>query len=295
MNGLPASPLIAIDVGNTRIKFGLFDGDECPRALDGESTLPGCRQTVVSSISARIPWEEVAAWKAENSADAACHAIAGTNPRGMQRVLDEWPAELGTPPTIIRDPVQLPLEYQVAAPEKVGIDRLLNAVAANVIRPNDHLAVLIDSGTATTVDLVTCDGAFAGGAILPGFELSARSLHRYTALLPLVSMDDLSQSHRAPIGRNTPEALHSGLFWGQLGAIKELINALIRQEAHGSGAEVNSVDLAGPGHDDSPTVKSIVLLTGGGARLLKPFLPQSEFLPQLSLQGLALAAVHSSP
>jgi type III pantothenate kinase len=147
---------------------------------------------------------------------------------------------------------------------KVGIDRLLNAVAANILRPEGRPAILVDTGTATTVDYITAQGAFAGGAILPGFELSARALHDYTALLPLVSIDELATGLHEPVGTNTRQALRSGLFWGQLGAVRELIGRL---------------------HDRS-AAPPFLLLTGGGASLLAAHLPEARLEPHLALQGL---------
>jgi type III pantothenate kinase len=155
---------------------------------------------------------------------------------------------------------------------RVGVDRLLNAVAANVIRPAARPAVIVDTGTATTVDLVNTDGAFEGGAILPGFELCARALHDYTALLPLLSIEELAGEPREPLGRNTRAALRSGLFWGQLGAVKELIERLtpVRTEP-------------------------LVLLTGGGAVLLASHFPEARWEPHLSLQGLVVMALGEVP
>ena len=177
----------------------------------------------------------------------------------------EWPETLGAPPRHIRNTADFPLTIEVAEPRRVGIDRLLNAVAVNQLRVAERPAVVVDSGTATTVDLVSADGAFAGGAILPGLALSAKGLHEYTALLPLVSVAELGQATPEPLGRNTRAAIRSGLFWGQLGAVKELIK---RQAG-------NEVD---------------VVVTGGGGALLAAHLPHARFEPHLSLQGLVLAA-----
>ena len=149
----------------------------------------------------------------------------------------------------------------------MGIDRLLNAVAANHIRPDKTPAVIIDCGTATTVDYISAAGAFAGGAILPGFELSARALHQYTARLPLIDVATLGHSPPNPLGHNTAAAIQSGLFWGQLGAVRELITRL---------------------SDD--TVSPLILLTGGGGSLLQPYISEAIYEPHLSLQGLSLTA-----
>jgi type III pantothenate kinase len=107
----------------------------------------------------------------------------------------------------------------------VGIDRLLDAVAANRLRHPAAPAVVVDVGTAITVDLVAADGSFQGGAILPGIAMSARALHAFTDLLPLVDVRELS-SPPPPLGTSTVAALQSGLFWGAVGAIRQLLEIL---------------------------------------------------------------------
>ncbi|MEX0701162.1 MAG: type III pantothenate kinase [Planctomycetales bacterium] len=102
---------------------------------------------------------------------------------------------------------------------------------------------------------------------MAGFQLSARALHRYTALLPLIGIDELANEPHPPLGRDTRQALRSGLFWGQLGAVKELIARLSVGEK-----------------------EPALLLTGGGGPLLAPHLPHARHEPHLGLRGLALSA-----
>src|SRR6185312_8188631 len=104
----------------------------------------------------------------------------------------------------------LPLRVLVQQLDHVGIDRLLDAVAANSRRPAGVPAIIIDAGSAVTVDLVDEAGAFTGGAILPGLRLMAKALHDYTALLPLV--DPPTQAPPLP-GTATIPAIESGIFW----------------------------------------------------------------------------------
>lgn len=250
---------LAIDVGNTRIKFGLFDISEARRCGD----LPECVQRTVVMNGDPLPWDLLSSWK---TADANWQAavIAGSNPDGVQKLQAEWPKSLGTTPLHITNTDGFPLLILVDEPRRVGIDRLLNAIAVNELRATDRPAVIVDSGTATTVDFVTSEGAFAGGAILPGLALSAKALHEYTALLPLVSVTELGQETPEPVGLNTRAAIRSGLFWGQLGAVKELI---IREA--GSDADI--------------------FITGGGGALLSTYLPGARFESHLPLQGLVLA------
>lgn len=251
---------LAIDVGNTRIKFGLFLVSE----NRPHGKLPECVQRTVVLSGEPLPWELLKSWKS-SSANWQTAVIAGSNPDGVKRLQADWPNELGETPLHVTNTAQFPLAILVDEPRRVGIDRLLNAIAVNELRASGRPAVIVDSGTATTVDLVTSEGAFAGGAILPGLALSAKALHEYTALLPLVSVTELGQETPEPVGLNTRAAIRSGLFWGQLGAVKELIE---RE--------------AGP-HAD-------IFITGGGGALLTTYLPGARFESHLPLQGLVLAA-----
>ncbi len=158
-------------------------------------------------------------------------------------------------------------------PDHVGIDRLLDAVAANLLRAEHQPAIIIDSGTATTVNAVSADGVFEGGAILPGLALQARSLHQYTALLPLIDVRSLADDQIDAMGRNTYEAISSGLWFGQIGAIRELTGQFVKS-------------CAGP---------HLLLVTGGMGRWLAPALgEQFRFEPHLALRGLAFVAQRSA-
>lgn len=251
--------VLAIDAGNSRIKLGLFAVPQTRQR--GE--LPACVDRAVVLPSDPLPWELLQLWK-EAVVEWQFAAIAGSNPTGVENLLTHWPTSLGSLPTHVTNTDQFPLAIHVDEPRRVGIDRLLNAVAVNELRQPGRPAVVVDSGTATTVDVVDADGAFAGGAILPGLALSAKALHEYTALLPLVSVSELGEQMPEAVGRNTRSAIRSGLFWGQLGAVKELIT---RQ-----------------------TAEADVFVTGGGGALLATHLRNARFEPHLPLQGLVLVA-----
>jgi type III pantothenate kinase len=255
--------VLAADVGNSRTKFGLFT-----RGADAPGELPVCVESWAISHQGSIPWDEIRRAAHSRGCDSFDGLVAGANPGGVRQVLATWPVNNYGSPQVIDDPAAFPLKVNLDAPSKAGIDRLLNAVAANVIRGPGQPCIIVDTGTATTVDAVSPEGAFEGGAILPGFELSARALHHYTALLPYISIEELVEQSKDPLGTNTREALRSGLFWGQIGAIRELIARLSER------------------WKKSP----LVLLTGGGAALASPQIREARWEPHLSLQGLVIAA-----
>lgn len=263
--------LLAIDVGNTRTKFGLFT---LPDA-DSEDTV--CERFLAVPHGEPIPWQTLESWTGEQSP----LAVAGSHPSRMQELSQAIQARGWPAPWTLTDRAAIPLVIDVDAPDKVGIDRLLNAVAANVLRPPERPALVIDTGTAAHVDVVAADGRFCGGAILPGFALSAQALHHYTALLPLLSVRELAHQPPAAIGRNTADAIRSGIYWGQVGALKELVLQICRQ-----------LSLPAPRWDASPAEPGSpwLLFTGGGAPFLEPVFPGVPQVPSLALHGLVLIA-----
>uniref|UniRef100_A0A7C4QU77 Type III pantothenate kinase n=1 Tax=Schlesneria paludicola TaxID=360056 RepID=A0A7C4QU77_9PLAN len=262
--------VLAADVGNSRIKYGWF-----APAKQGPPPWPECREFTVTPLEAPVPVEQLRRWQ---SGGKGWLILAGSNPRVVERVAREWEAASRQRAWVLRQRSALPLTIAVESPETVGLDRLLNAVAVNVLRPRERAAIVVDSGTATTVDLITAEGAFAGGAILPGLALSAQALHHYTALLPLLSLADLGPDLPAPLGRNTRGALRSGIYWGQVGAIRELI-----------GAFCTAQGLPSP-WGASAALSPWLLFTGGGAPWLSVQFPGVRQIPSLALHGLVLTA-----
>ena len=280
-----AQPLLCVDVGNSRIKFGVFVHEDLK---SNKGMLPRYLQTAVTTFDEAIPWEQIRGWLSESEYCAPASVIAGTNPDGVAHLLSTWPQGDWKPPVVVNDVSALPLEIRVESPQRVGIDRLLNAVAANVIRPAQQPAIIIDAGTATTVDFVAPDGDFLGGAILPGLQLSARSLHEYTALLPLISVEELYLGPPSPLGRSTDAAIRSGVFWGQLGAIKELVTQMTIHNTKPLD-ELGIVKALGPTDGSLQQNQTpFLVLTGGGGKCILPYLPESRWEPHLALQGLAV-------
>ena len=254
------SPLIAVDIGNARVKFGLMRPD------DGNG-LPQPSQTFATPGNP-LEVARIAAWLDEAAPAGAAWWIGSVN-RPVATALIAWLRDR-RPGDAIKTvaAADLPLTVALERPDMVGIDRLLDAVAANRLRRPDAPAVVVDVGTAITVDLVSADGVFRGGAILPGMAMSARAMHESTDSLPLVEMSDLDGPPPA-VGAATTPAMQSGLFWGTVGAVRELIQRMANES---SG-------------------RPQVFVTGGAglpvAQLLDPSAP---YIPHLTLAGIALAA-----
>jgi type III pantothenate kinase len=236
---------VVVDVGNTRIKWGL------------------CAAGRVVAM-AGLPHDDEAAWQRQlaswNIAADPPWTLGGVDPGQCDR-LHAWLERHGYSVRVIDSYRQLPLKVQVDAPDKVGLDRLFNAVAANTVRPSGHGAIVIDAGTAVTVNLIDADGAFRGGAILPGLRLMADALHRHTAQLPLVHVDRPVM----PPGRNTDDAMKAGVFHAVLGGIELLRRRLVQHVA----------------------APCSVFCTGGDAPLIAPQLEgEVRLWPEMTLEGI---------
>jgi type III pantothenate kinase len=242
-------PDLVVDVGNTRIKWGLCG----PAAVLASASL---------SPDNTQDWSaQLEQWQLSRH---LCWAVTGVHPERRDRLV-EWARQGGNRVRVIDDWQQLPLRVLLPEPQKAGIDRLLDAVAANSRRAPGIPAVVIDAGSAVTVDWLDESGAFAGGAILPGLRLMARALHDYTALLPLV---EVSRPDPALPGTSTRGAMEAGLFWAVAGGIRALV------------AEMASRSLITPE----------LFLTGGDGPLLQSVLPGAHPWPHMTLEGIRLTA-----
>ena len=225
-------PLFVADVGNGRVKWGEF----CDGRLDRWLALPG---------------DDVSAWEAAlrdwNPPAGSRWVVAGVHPARVD-YLTAWLASRYFRSERIRTYADLPLRLDVIHPDKVGIDRLLNAVAVlPKLRPGTT-GVVVDAGTALTIDLVTADGLFLGGAIAPGLGLMAKSLREHTALLPLVeSFDGVAPPYP---GRDTESAIRAGIIHLLAGGVDRFVE--MAQSRFGAvqvfvaGGDANHLPLRSP-------------------------------------------------
>ncbi|CTQ49648.1 type III pantothenate kinase [Jannaschia donghaensis] len=209
--------LLTIDCGNTNTVFAIWDGtafvDSWRRATNHQSTADEYYTWLRTSMSLR----------GIDVAITDC-IISSTVPRVVfnlrvlcDRYFDTRPWVVGKPET------KLPIDTRVDAGTAVGPDRLVNTVAGYNRHGGD--IIIVDFGTATTFDVADSDGAYIGGVIAPGVNLSLEALHMAAAALPHV---DITQPLRV-VGTNTVACMQSGVFWGYVGLIKE-ITARIRAE-----------------------------------------------------------------
>lgn len=208
------TPDVVVDIGNTRMKWGLCEG--------GRVT-----QIAVLKHDDPVAWKRQAEQWGMNG-PARRWAIASVVPEVTWR-FGAWLTsrdELVFLTTITSElfaDEQLELETTVDEPERVGVDRLLGSLAAIMLMPSEMeaSAVVISVGTAMTVDFIEPFATHVGGVILPGPELMARSLHEHTAKLPHISIDPV-----LPLeiwGTNTEDAIQLGIANAILGAADQLV------------------------------------------------------------------------
>ncbi len=203
--------LLAIEQGNTNTLFAVHDG---------ETWTAQWRAATDSTRTA----DEYAVWLSQLLAMAglqfgaldAC-IISSVVPQSIFNLRNLARRYLHVEPLVIGENADLGIEVRIDKPSEAGADRLVNAIGAHVVYPGTLL--VIDSGTATTFDVIAADGAFEGGVIAPGINLSMEALHQAAAKLPRVAI----QKPQRVIGKDTVGAMQAGVFWGYIALIEGLI------------------------------------------------------------------------
>lgn len=224
---------LAVDIGNTNTEFGLFQ----------KNRLLASRKIPTDTLDDLTTTWRTFRW-GTRAREIRTVLVASVKPPATAPVL-EWAArDLRRPAVTLGIDCPVPIPVRVRNPWTVGIDRLVNALAAH--KRFGGPAVIVDVGTAITVDAVSATGEFLGGAIAPGIALCARALHRDCAQLPLL---DVQTSFTAPptpharttrqtqtrrpstpvvpaIGKCTEEAIMAGLYWGLIGTVSQLVREI---------------------------------------------------------------------
>lgn len=241
--------LLAVDIGNTNIHLGLFDLDS---------------RHLVSTVTVSASNAQLKNLPIDPSIlqDASECILASVNPEA-ERAFRNW-LNSRWDKVILRIPGDVPIHLPVLVknPDKVGVDRLLNALAA--FQRTGTTTVVVDAGTAITIDVISRKGEFLGGVIAPGLESLKEALHRRTALLPRVSV----QRPQGIIGKDTKDAVRSGLYWGMVGTVEKITKKLIEELGE----------------------KPVILATGGDAELFANEMQLiEEIVPYLTLEGILTA------
>lgn len=203
--------LLAIEQGNTNTLFAIHDGADW------------IAQWRTSTYSNRTA-DEYAVWLhqlltmrgLEIGQLSGC-IISSVVPQSIFNLRNLARRYLNVEPMVIGDNVDLGMTARIDKPSEAGADRMVNAIGAHLAYPGD--LIVIDSGTATTFDVVAADGAFEGGVIAPGVNLSLQALHEAAAMLPRIAI----QRPAKVIGKDTVSNMQSGVFWGYIALIEGVV------------------------------------------------------------------------
>jgi len=249
--------VIAIDIGNRTISLGVFTQQQLYRS----ETIPLPQADPVKTVTLLKAFREDCGSQPLGARTVPV-VVSSVNPEGL-RIVEKAVGE-ALDQNILLIGREFPLEMKVAIenPDAVGKDRLLTAFAAYQVI--EAAVAVADFGTATTIDLVNDHGIFLGGVILPGLHLAADSLHEHTAALPQVS----PIVPKEVIGVNTEQAIQNGIYFGTIGALREIVERYATELGHWPQ----------------------VIATGGFSKLISQHCDFIDSLvPDLCLDGLYLA------
>ncbi|KTD24774.1 Bvg accessory factor [Legionella lansingensis] len=255
--------MLCIDVGNSHIYGGVFTGDEIRLRFRHTSQVSTSDELGIFLKS--VLRENQCSPETVNEI-AICSVVPQLDYSLRSACLKYFSVD----PFFLQAGVKTGLNIKYRNPVEVGADRIANAIAATHTYPGTNI-IVIDFGTATTFCVITAQKAYLGGAILPGVRLAVDALATKTAKLPVVEIVRTDQV----VGRSTIESIQSGVFYGALGACRELITRT--KEDIFAGQDV------------------LVLATGGFASLFEKQGIYDYLVPDLVLQGIRLAAMLNNP
>jgi type III pantothenate kinase len=243
--------LVVLNVGNSRLSIGTFVAGEAGPVT---KILHTHRSEWAGHI--RQAWEQI------RLRDNAAIVGASVNPQ-MAQAVEEAVDEVASRRVVwVGKNLELPIKVLTDQPEHTGIDRVLNVAAA--YEQLGHACVVVDAGTAVTVDFCNDAGEFIGGAIAPGIDMQLDALHERTAQLPRVTFAVPSEA----IGRNTSQAILHGVYHGIRGMVKETVENFATEQ--GKWPE-------------------IIAAGGDAVRLFEGWELIHAVSPDLTLYGIALA------
>jgi type III pantothenate kinase len=243
--------LLVINVGNSRVALGVFDAGDLVyasrMALDDQPNWEGRLAEAWSRIKAKP--------------DAAVVG-ASVNPAVTSPIERAIMAATGQKLEWVGQDIDFPAKVMTEKPSETGVDRIVNIAAA--FEQMQKACVVVDAGTAITVDVCNDKGEFLGGAIAPGVEMQLQALGKGTAQLPEVEFEPPA----GPIGRNTRQAILDGIYYGIRGMVKELV-------------ENYATELG--------FWPEIIATGGDSAKLFEGWELVHAIAPDLTLYGIALA------
>lgn len=249
---------LCLDVGNSQIFGGVFSGDEL------KFTFRRASRTGASSDELGLFLRAVLRENQIDPSKIRRIALCTVVPEVLHSLRNCCLKYFNLSPFILQAGVKTGLKIKYRNPLEVGADRIADSLGAIEAFPNEDV-IVIDFGTATTLSVTNSRKEFLGGAILPGVKISMEALDAKTSLLSSVEIIKVDQV----IGRSTAESIQSGLYFGTLGAMKELIGRIRKEAFDGNLGRVVG--------------------TGGFASLFEGSGIYDVEIPDLVLRGLNLA------
>lgn len=251
--------ILTVDVGNTQITGGLFDEDGKLVLQFRRTTHMGTSSDELGLFFRSVIRENGFHWQ-KIQRIGVCSVVPSIN-YSLQSAFTKY---FNCRALFIQAGIKTGLKLRYANPKEIGADRIAAAIGAVSLHPETDL-IVIDMGTATTIDVVTKDKEYLGGAIIPGLRISVEALANETAKLPMVEITKPEHS----LGTNTIEAIQSGNFYIHLGGLKELCSQYTTSIFNGK--------------------KPLVLGTGGFSRIFEETKLFDEISPELVLLGIKKA------
>ncbi|WP_420863090.1 type III pantothenate kinase [Algirhabdus cladophorae] len=209
--------LLAIDCGNTNTVFSIWDGSAFIGTWRTATEHQRTADQYYVWLSSLLHFQKI-------DADIDEVIISSTVPRVVFNLRVFSDRYFNCRPWVVGKPdCKLPVDVRVDEGTQVGPDRLVNTVAGYDLYGGD--LIVVDFGTATTFDVVAADGAYVGGVIAPGVNLSLQALHEAAAALPHV---DVTKPDHV-VGTNTVACMQSGVFWGYVGLINGICDQIKRE------------------------------------------------------------------
>lgn len=209
--------LLTIDVGNTNMVFGLYEGDKLRGSFRISTNAERTSDELGMQISQYYHFHGI------DRAETRAVIIASVVPPVMYTLINAIRKYLRVQPLVAGKDVDIGIENKYANPREVGADRLVNAVSA--VRKYGKPLIIVDIGTATTFDAIDAAGAYQGGAIFPGIKVAMEALFLKASKLPRV---DIERPEHA-IGKTTVQSMQSGAVRGYVGALTGIITDIQRE------------------------------------------------------------------
>jgi len=255
--------LLVVDVGNTHTVVGVYDGED----LRSQWRIQTDDARTADEHGAQMTQLlEFAGLRPDDIDAAVMSCVVPPMETSMTEMAKSY---LDVDLQVVGRDLAPSMPVRIDHPEEAGADRLVNAEAAWAKFQSSM--VIVDFGTATTFDAITSDGAYAGGAISPGITVSSEALFRSASKLPRVELD----RPESVIGTNTVASIQSGLMFGYIGLVREMVHRITTEMMDRDG--------------DVPSGEPTVIATGGYASKLGPQIEViDEVDPHLTLRGLYL-------